>query len=82
MPTFQYRALESSGAISEGVIEAGGRQEAFRLMEDKGLRPVSLAEKANGKARGFVCFTSALLCKFFCSSYLPGFATLDIRVTD
>jgi type II secretory pathway component PulF len=51
MPTFQYRALQSNGAIAEGVIEAGGRQEAFRLMEDKGLRPVSLAEKANGKAR-------------------------------
>jgi type IV pilus assembly protein PilC len=51
MPTFQYRALQTNGAIAEGVIEAGGRQEAFRLMEDKGLRPVSLAEKANGKAR-------------------------------
>jgi type IV pilus assembly protein PilC len=51
MPTFQYRALQSNGAIAEGQIEAGGRQEAFRLMEDKGLRPVSLAEKANGKAR-------------------------------
>jgi type II secretory pathway component PulF len=51
MATFQYRALQSNGAIAEGVIEAGGRQEAFRLMEDKGLRPVSLAEKANGKAR-------------------------------
>jgi type II secretory pathway component PulF len=51
MPTFQYRALQGNGAIAEGVIEAGGRQEAFRLMEDKGLRPVSLAEKANGKAR-------------------------------
>src|ERR1051325_5007888 len=51
MPTFQYRALQNNGAIAEGVIEAGGRQEAFRLMEDKGLRPVSLAEKANGKAR-------------------------------
>jgi type II secretory pathway component PulF len=51
MATFQYRALQSNGAIAEGVIEAGGRQEAFRLMEDKGLRPVSLAEKTNGKAR-------------------------------
>src|SRR5215213_8698372 len=51
MATFQYRALQTNGAIAEGVIEAGGRQEAFRLMEDKGLRPVSLAEKANGKAR-------------------------------
>jgi type II secretory pathway component PulF len=51
MPTFQYRALQSNGAIAEGQIEAGGRQEAFRLMEVQGLRPVSLAERANGKAR-------------------------------
>ena len=51
MPTFQYRALQSNGAIAEGQIEAGGRAEAFRLMEVQGLRPVSLAERANGKAR-------------------------------
>jgi type II secretory pathway component PulF len=51
MATFQYRALRSNGAIAEGQIEAGGRQEAFRLMEIQGLRPVSLAERANGKAR-------------------------------
>ncbi|HUS34899.1 MAG TPA: type II secretion system F family protein [Verrucomicrobiae bacterium] len=51
MATFQYRALQSNGAIAEGQIEAGGRQEAFRLMEIQGLRPVSLAESANGKAR-------------------------------
>lgn len=51
MATFQYRALQSNGAIAEGQIEAGGRQEAFRLMEIQGLRPVSLAERANGKAR-------------------------------
>src|SRR5687768_249377 len=51
MATFQYRALQSNGAIAEGQIEAGGRQEAFRLMEVQGLRPVSLSERANGKAR-------------------------------
>jgi type II secretory pathway component PulF len=51
MPTFQYRAIQTNGAIAEGQIEAGGRQEAFRLMEDRGLRPVSLSEYINGKAR-------------------------------
>jgi len=54
MPTFQYRALQSDGTISTGELEAGGRQEAFRQMEGKGLRPISLAErqgaaKTNGK---------------------------------
>src|SRR5260370_30682287 len=46
MPSFQYKALQSDGTLAEGQIEAGGRQEAFRQMAERGLRPVSLAEKA------------------------------------
>jgi type II secretory pathway component PulF len=49
MPHFQYRALQSDGGITEGQIEASGRQEAFRQMEGRGLRPISLSERANGK---------------------------------
>ena len=49
MPLFQYKALQVNGSIAEGQLEAGGRQEAFRQMEDRGLKPISLAEKA-GKA--------------------------------
>src|SRR5882762_1492789 len=49
MPTFQYRALQSDGTIAEGRLEAGGRQEAFRQMEGRGLKPISLAEHRNGK---------------------------------
>ncbi len=48
MPWFQYKALQPDGRFSEGEIEAGGRQEAFRQMELRGLRPVRLAEKVNG----------------------------------
>jgi type II secretory pathway component PulF len=51
MPLFQYRALQVDGTIAEGQLEAGGRQEAFRQMEGRGLRPISLAERGNGKAR-------------------------------
>lgn len=53
MPVFQYRALQADGKPAEGLVEAGGRQEAFRQMEEKGLRPISLAEKsgANGAAK-------------------------------
>jgi type II secretory pathway component PulF len=46
MPVFQYRALQSDGKAAEGQLEAGGRQEAFRQMEEKGLRPISLSEKS------------------------------------
>src|SRR3989441_9531752 len=49
MPVFQYRALQGDGSIAEGLIEAGGRQEAFRQMEGRGLKPISLAEHRNGK---------------------------------
>jgi type II secretory pathway component PulF len=52
MPTFQYRALQADGAITEGQLDAPGRPDAFRQIEVLGLRPVSLAEKAgsNGKS--------------------------------
>src|ERR1700722_10167657 len=46
MPLFQYKAFQLDGGTTEGQIEAGGRQEAFRQMEQRGLRPISLAEKA------------------------------------
>lgn len=49
MPTFQYKALNPSGGVAEGTLEASGRPDAFRQIEVLGLRPVSLAEKAAGK---------------------------------
>ena len=50
MPSFQFKALLADGSVSEGEIEAGGRPEAFRLMESRGLRPIHLAER-NGSSR-------------------------------
>jgi type II secretory pathway component PulF len=46
MPFFQYKAVQSDGAIAEGQLEAAGRQEAFSQMAGLGLRPVSLDEQA------------------------------------
>jgi type II secretory pathway component PulF len=48
MPQFQYKAFQLDGTTAEGLLEAGGRQEAFRQMEQRGLKPITLAEKANG----------------------------------
>jgi type II secretory pathway component PulF len=45
MPLFQYKGLQTNGALAEGQFEAAGRQEAFRHIEGLGLRPISLAEK-------------------------------------
>src|SRR5256886_1686783 len=49
MPVFQYKALQTNGAVAEGQFEATGRQEAFRHMEGLGLRPVSLNERGDSK---------------------------------
>jgi type II secretory pathway component PulF len=46
MPTFQYKALQADGGTTEGQLEAGGRPDAFRQMEQLGLRPIQLSEKA------------------------------------
>src|SRR6185436_10028645 len=45
MPVFQYRALQPDGAVAEGELEAGGRQEAFRQLEGRSLRPIKLDER-------------------------------------
>ena len=50
MATFQYRALQTDGTIAEGVIDAGGRQDALRQVAARGLRPLNLAERTNGGA--------------------------------
>lgn len=55
MPLFRYKALQRDGKTAEGELEAGGRSEAFRQMEERGLKPISLAEtttpaRKNGSA--------------------------------
>ena len=44
MGTFHYRAMESSGKVTEGTIDAPNRVEAMRLMEGRGLKPIRVAE--------------------------------------
>lgn len=48
MTTFQYRALHANGSVAEGVLEANGRGDAFKQMESRGLRPISLTERSGG----------------------------------
>jgi type II secretory pathway component PulF len=61
MPTFLYRALAADGKIAEGQIEAGGRAEAFRVIEGQRLRPISLKEGINGKSKPLVTRPSLAL---------------------
>src|SRR5512138_2750216 len=57
MPVFQYRALQASGGVTEGQVEAAGRHEAFQLMAGQGLRPISLSEQAASAARSVLAPT-------------------------
>ncbi|MCH2330500.1 MAG: hypothetical protein MK312_03055, partial [Roseibacillus sp.] len=54
MALYQYKALQSDGAITQGDLEAGGRQDAFRQIESLGLKTIHLTEKSGkgDKAKG------------------------------
>lgn len=45
MPVFAYKAVQTDGRTVEGELEAGGRQEAMRLVGERQLRPIRLTEK-------------------------------------
>ena len=45
MPLFTYKALQADGRALEGEVEAGGRQEAMKLVSGRGLRPIRLTER-------------------------------------
>ena len=50
MPLFLYKALQTDGTVTQGNIDADGRQEAFRQIEGRGLTPISLSAGTNGQA--------------------------------
>jgi type II secretory pathway component PulF len=52
MPTFQYRALQTDGRISEGNLDAGSRPDALKQLEQRGLRPVRVVEGGAKGAKG------------------------------
>ena len=50
MPLFAYKALNAKGALSTGELDAADRTEALRVLDRKGLQPVSLKESATAAA--------------------------------
>lgn len=73
MPDFAYRATEPGGGVSTGVISATTRAEAYHILRNKGLQPVSVGESGsaaaspkNGKASevGLARLSSAQLLYF------------------
>ena len=50
MAVFEYKALRSDGAATAGRVDAGGRKDAMRMIEDLGLTPVRLVETGDASA--------------------------------
>jgi type II secretory pathway component PulF len=50
MAVFEYKALQADGTVAEGELDAGGRQDACRLLEDRGWTPLRLQEAAAAPA--------------------------------
>ena len=44
MPIFEYKAIAGGGATTTGSIEAGGRQDAMRMIQDRGMTPIRVTE--------------------------------------
>ena len=49
MAVFQYKALGSGGAVTEGTIDAGGRADGIRQLESQGL---NLPKVVEGRGEG------------------------------
>jgi len=64
MPTFSYRALQTNGAIAEGVLDAPGRPDALRQIETLGLRPVHVSEKAAAASKNGATLPASFYSRF------------------
>ena len=76
MPSFTYKAMQSSGATAEGKIDAGGRQEAVRLLQERGLTPLRLTEIGQGSGSQ-AASKSATPVKWGLKSTRVSFAALE-----
>jgi len=48
VPVFVYKALNAAGGVTTGELDASDRPDALRMLDKRGLQPVSLKENAAG----------------------------------
>jgi type II secretory pathway component PulF len=77
MPSFTYKAAQRGGATTEGMIEATSRQEAMRLLQERGLAPLRLTEAAAGTNGGASNPNKSSLPKLGGPSKRVSFAALE-----
>jgi type II secretory pathway component PulF len=51
MALFTYKAMTSAGVMTEGTLDAAGRQAALKALEGDGLMPIDLIEGKGGATR-------------------------------
>jgi type IV pilus assembly protein PilC len=79
MPVFEYKALLANGSPTNGKLEANGRQDALRVLEERGFTPVRIAETGGSKPRTQTVAKAAPAGEkkqFFASKKVP-FAVLE-----
>ncbi len=79
MPLFTYRALQPNGSVMEGAIDASGRQDAMRMIEQRGLTPLRLSEKTaqNGSSQAVKSARLPSTGKWSFESKKVSFASLE-----
>jgi type II secretory pathway component PulF len=77
MPVFEYRAVQENGKTIEGHLDAGGRQDAVRMIEERGLTPVRLTESAAAPKNGASASKLGALGKLKWESKAVSFAALE-----
>ncbi len=77
MAVFAYKAVQANGATVEGQVDAGGRQDAVRMIEERGLTPVRLTETASATANGSRGLKPASSKRFSFQSTRVPFAALE-----
>lgn len=50
MSTFHYQGLNNEGSVIEGDVRADVRQDAYRAMEYRGLRPIRVDEYPDARS--------------------------------
>ena len=51
MSVFEYKALRANGTVTDGQVDAGGRQDAMRMIEALGLTPLRIDGNRRRSAR-------------------------------
>ncbi|MDA7680664.1 type II secretion system F family protein, partial [bacterium] len=51
MASFEYKAVQSDGTMTQGTLDAGGRAEALRQIQNLGMKAVKVTEATSNAAK-------------------------------